>query len=146
VQRKKCAMTSASSPAREARALPRCASPRVMIAANTGLFQWLITLGFQVGQKFVETIREYLCRRAAKIRNYGHDHGEQQELHACVAIGLATSLRDINANQTRCAFGCRHLADPTVARIEVLLTPPIHLQFRSALFPPDELIILVPFQ
>jgi hypothetical protein len=28
------------------------ASPRVMIAANTGLLRWLITLGFQVGQKF----------------------------------------------------------------------------------------------
>src|SRR6266446_4010508 len=50
----------------------------------------------------------------------------------CMADGLAISVRDINADQTRCAFGCRHPNDPTAARIEVLLTPPIHFQFRCA--------------
>ena len=119
------------------------ASPRVMIAANTGLFRRLITLGFQVGQKFVETSVSICVAVRLKSASIATITANSM---GCIADGLATSVRNIHANQTRCAFGCRHLADPTVARIEVLLIPPIHFQFHSALLPPDELIILVPLQ
>jgi hypothetical protein len=137
----------APKPAREGACAPQMrASPRVMIAANTGLFRWVITLGFQVGQKFVETSVSICVAVRLKSASIVTITANRRSSAGCIADGLATSVRNIHANQTRCAFGCRHLADPTVARIEVLLIPPIHFQFRSALLPPDELIILVPLQ